>query len=98
MQERVARVLGYAGSAPRQQVERLMGDYFRHARSVARAVAWTRQMAPAPVGTNLVQSRDGIRFVDSEQARVRPDTWLRVFQTAIETGAPVAAETLSFFQ
>src|SRR4029450_10448003 len=56
MQERVARVLGCAGATPRQQVERLMGDYFRHARSVARAVAWTRQMAPSPVGANLVQS------------------------------------------
>jgi [protein-PII] uridylyltransferase len=98
MQERVARVIGCAGSTPRQQVERLMGDYFRHARSVARAVAWTRQMAPSPVGANLVQSRDGIRFVDAEQAGTRPDTWLRVFETAIATGAPVASETLTFFQ
>jgi [protein-PII] uridylyltransferase len=98
MQERVARTLGYPGSTPRQQVERLMGDYFRHARSVARAIAWTRQMAPAPVGANLVQSRDGIRFVDWEQARVRPETWLQVFATAIDTGAPVASETLTFFQ
>jgi [protein-PII] uridylyltransferase len=98
MQERVASLLGCAGSTPRQQVERLMGDYFRHARSVARAVAWARQMAPSPVGANLVQSRDGIRFVDAEQARTRPDTWLRVFETAIATGAPVASETLTFFQ
>src|SRR5262249_26987919 len=73
-------------------------DYFRHARSVARAVAWTRQMAPAPVGANIVQSRDGIRFVDTEQARARPESWLGVFQTAIETGAPVTSETLTFFQ
>ena len=54
MQERVARTLRYPGSTPRQQVERLMGDYFRHARGVARAVAWLRQMTPVPVGANLV--------------------------------------------
>jgi [protein-PII] uridylyltransferase len=98
MQERVAQVLRYSESTPRQQVERLMGDYFRHARGVGRAVAWTRQRAPAPAGANLVRSRDGIRFVDSEQARVRPDTWLSAFQTAIDTDSPVAYETLSLFQ
>lgn len=98
MQEHVAQVLRYPGSTPRQQVERLMGDYFRHARSVARAVAWTRKMAPVPVGVNLVRSRDGIRFVDSEHARTRPESWLNVFQTAIDTDSPVASETLSFFQ
>jgi len=98
MQERVARTLRYPGSTARQQVERLMGDYFRHARSVARAIAWLRQMTPEPVGANLVQSRGGIRFVDVEQARARPDTWLQVFQTAIDSGAPVASDTLAFFQ
>src|ERR1019366_1252248 len=50
MQEYVAQALRYPGSTPRQQVERLMGDYFRHARSVGRAVAWARSMAPVPVG------------------------------------------------
>src|SRR2546426_1952004 len=98
MQEHVAQVLRYPGSTPRQQVERLMGDYFRHARSVGRAVAWTRQTAPVPVGANLVRSRDGIRFVDAEQARTRPETWLNVFHTAIEIESAVAYETLSLLQ
>jgi [protein-PII] uridylyltransferase len=75
-----------------------MGDYFRHARNVGRAVAWTRQRAPVPMGANLVRSRDGIRFVDSEQARTRPETWLNVFRTAIDTDSPVAYETLSLLQ
>jgi [protein-PII] uridylyltransferase len=42
LQERAAQLMGYAG-APRQQVERLMGDYFRHARAISRSLAWVRQ-------------------------------------------------------
>src|SRR5471032_1530186 len=68
IQEQVAGVMGYAG-APRQQVERLMGDYFRHARAVSRSLAWVRQSAPVPVAANLVRSRDGIRFVDAKRAQ-----------------------------
>ena len=98
MQERVASVLGYSGSTPQQQVERLMGDYFRHARSVARAVAWARQAALTPVGENLVTSRDGIRFVDADEALARPATWLCVFQTAIDTGSSITHETLGFIR
>src|SRR5262252_2777073 len=44
-QEQAARLMGYDG-APRQQVERLMGDYFRHARAVNRSLDWVRQHAP----------------------------------------------------
>jgi [protein-PII] uridylyltransferase len=98
MQERAAQALRYAGASPRQQVERLMSDYFRHARSVGRALQWTRQVAPVPVGPNLVRSRDGIRFVNAERARARPESWLSVFQTAIDVDAPVAHETLAFMQ
>jgi len=98
MQERVAQLLGCPGSTPQQQVERLMGDYFRHARSVARAVAWTRQAALTPAGENLVASRDGIRFVDADQALARPSRWLSVFQTALDTGSPITYDTLSLIQ
>jgi [protein-PII] uridylyltransferase len=98
MQEHVAQALRYPGATLRQQVEGLMSDYFRHARGVSRALEWTRRMAPTPAGRNLALSRDGIRFVDSELARARPDSWLTVFQTAIDTDSPVAYETLNFFQ
>ena len=34
LQEKAAQALRYPGTSPRQQVERLMSDYFRHARNV----------------------------------------------------------------
>src|SRR5207244_5724137 len=68
LQEKAAHVLGYVGAQPQQRVERLMSDYFRHARIVSRALAWARKTAPTPVGANLVRSRDGIRFVDAKRA------------------------------
>jgi len=97
IQEQAAERMGYQG-APRQRVERLMGDYFRHARAVSRSLRWVRQIAPVPVAANLAQSRDGIRFVDWERARVRPESWLSLFQAAIDTGAPVADEALTWIQ
>src|SRR6266487_3232819 len=96
-QEEAARLMGYAG-APRQRVERLMGDYFRHARAVSRSLGWVRQTAPVPVAANLAQSRDGIRFVDTDRALAHPESWLSLFQAAIDTGAPVADETLTWIQ
>ena len=38
LQERAAQTLGYAGAQPQQRVERLMSDYFRHARIVSRSL------------------------------------------------------------
>jgi [protein-PII] uridylyltransferase len=97
IQEQAAHLMGYAGT-PRQQVERLMGDYFRHARAVSRSLAWVRQAAPVPVAANLVQSRDGIRFVDAERAGACPESWLSLFQAAIETGTHVSDEMLTWIQ
>ncbi len=97
IQELVARVMGYAGE-PRRQVEHLMGDYFRHARVVSRSLGWVRQNAPVPVADNLVRARDGIRFVDPVYADAHPESWLGLFQSAIETGAPVADEALAWIQ
>src|SRR5437867_3509894 len=96
-QEHAAQLMGYAG-APRSQVERLMGDYFRHARAVSRSLGWVRQTAPVPVAPNLVQSRDGIRFVNADHADAHPESWLSLFQAAIDTAAPVADETLTWIQ
>src|SRR5258706_2169999 len=93
IQEPVATVMGYDG-APRQQVERLMGDYFRHARAVSRTLRWVRQTAPVPVAVNLVQARDGIRFVDTAEADAHPESWLSLFQAAIDMDTRVADETL----
>jgi [protein-PII] uridylyltransferase len=98
LQERAAEVLGYTGSNQRQRVERLMSDYFRHARIVSRSLEWARRVAPVPVGPNLGLSRDGISFMDPVQAARNPATWLNVFQAAIDHGADVADEALSCIQ
>ena len=72
LQERTADMLGYPGAEPRQRVERLMSDYFRHARIVSRSLEWARRTAPVPVGPNLGLSRDGIRFLDPVLASRSP--------------------------
>jgi [protein-PII] uridylyltransferase len=98
MQERTAELLGYPGAEPRQRVERLMSDYFRHARIVARSLDWARKTAPAPVGTNLGLSRDGVRFLDPIQAARNPASWIAAFQAAIDAGSEVTEEALSCIQ
>jgi [protein-PII] uridylyltransferase len=98
MQERTADLLGYPGAEPRQRVERLMSDYFRHARIVSRSLEWARKTAPVPVGPNLGLSRDGIRFLDPIQAARNPASWIGAFQAAIDKGTDVAEETLSCVQ
>jgi [protein-PII] uridylyltransferase len=98
MQERAADLFGYPGSEPRQRVERLMSDYFRHARTVHRALEWARKSAPEPVGPNLGLTRDGIRFLDPVQAARNPATWVGAFKAALEAGAEVSEEALSCIQ
>jgi [protein-PII] uridylyltransferase len=95
VQERAADRLGYAGSTPSQRVERFMGDYFRHARAIDRSLRWALRAAPAPIGRNLVRSADGIRFVDTREAAERPETWLALFQAAIDGGCAVSDEALT---
>ncbi len=95
LQEKAAEVLGYPGAFPQQRVERLMSDYFRHARIVTRALEWVRKTAPTPVGLNLGRSGDGIRFIDVRQAAVQPATWLAAFQAAIDGKCPVSDSALA---
>jgi [protein-PII] uridylyltransferase len=98
LQERAAEALAYPGSEPRIRVERLMSDYFRHARIVSRSLEWARRTAPVPVGTNIGMSRDGIRFLDPVQAARYPSSWLGAFQAAIDHGTEVSEEALSCIQ
>jgi [protein-PII] uridylyltransferase len=98
LQERASEVLGYPGSEPRTRVERLMSDYFRHARIVHRSLEWARRTAPVPVGANLGLSRDGIRFLDQVQAARNPGSWLGAFQAAIDAQTEVSEEALSCIQ
>jgi [protein-PII] uridylyltransferase len=98
LQEKAAQCLGSAGSTPRQQVERFMSDYFRHARAIDRSLRWALRAAPQPIGRNLVRSADGIRFVDAREAADRPETWLALFQAALDGGCAVTDDALSCVQ
>jgi [protein-PII] uridylyltransferase len=98
LQERTADLLGYPGAEPRQRVERLMSDYFRHARIVNRSLEWARRTAPVPVGPNLGLSRDGIRFLDPVKGSRSPASWIPAFQAALDAGTEVAEEALSCIQ
>jgi [protein-PII] uridylyltransferase len=98
LQERTADVLAYPGAEPRQRVERLMSDYFRHARTISRTLEWARKTAPLPVGPNLGLSRDGIRFLDPVQAARTPASWIGLFQAALEASTHVTDEALSCIQ
>ena len=98
LQERTAEVLGYPGAEPGQRVERLMSDYFRHARTVSRTLEWTRRAAPTPVGPNLGLTRDGIRFLDPIEAARTPSSWIAAFQAALDANTEVTDEALSCIQ
>jgi [protein-PII] uridylyltransferase len=98
MQERTANLLGYSGAGTGQRVERLMSDYFRHARIVSRSLDWARRSAPLPVGPNLGLARDGVRFLDPLQATRTPASWLGAFRSALDHGTIVAEEALSCIQ
>ena len=98
LQEKAATLLGYPGDQPQQRVERLMSDYFRHARIVSRSLEWVRKTAPLPVGVNLVRSRDGIRFVDTQRAAREPQTWIAAFQAALDGDTVVGDEALALIQ
>ena len=98
LQEKVAQTLGYGGAQPQQRVERMMGDYFRHARIVSRSLEWALKTAPVPVGVNLVRANDGIRFVDAQRAAREPHTWINAFQAAINHDTAVADDALALIQ
>ncbi|MBI2821743.1 MAG: [protein-PII] uridylyltransferase [Acidobacteria bacterium] len=106
LQERIAEMLGYPGTQPRQRVERLMGDYFRHARVVARSLEAARRTANSPLqrgharraGHNLERLGDAIRFRDPLRAAADPASWLQPFLAAIEQQCRVSDATLSLIE
>jgi [protein-PII] uridylyltransferase len=105
LQETVAEALGYLGSRPHQRVELLMGDYFRHARFVNRALERARRSTrardaapPRGLGDNLEVVADGVRFVNASQAMRDPDAWLRLFARAVDERVAVSDETLALLE
>ena len=68
-----------------QRVERLMGDYFRHARAVDRALRLgVGARRPLPVGANLVAPPTASGSSIAERRPRSPETWLALFQAAID--------------
>ncbi len=94
LQEGVAEMMGSAGSHAHRRVEALMGDYFRSARVIARALAQTQLAIRPPkadgtarrVGRQFEVAADGVRFIDLERAASQPSLWLEAFRIAIERG------------
>jgi [protein-PII] uridylyltransferase len=98
LQECAATCLGYPGASDRQRVECLMSDYFRHARAIERALRWALRAGPTPVGPNRVRAADGVRFVDAREAAARPESWLGLFQAALDCGCAVTDDALMLVQ
>ncbi len=106
LQERTAEHLHFAAAEPQRRVEAFMGEYFRHARAVARALAQARRLADHPrprtiataVGPNLVLTADGIGFAEESQAALEPATWLTAVEAALERRAALSDATLRLFE
>ena len=98
LQENIAAQLAYPGPSARHQVEALMAEYFNHARGVTRALDRARRTAPVPLGPNLGDTRDGVRFIDEGLAASHPESWLGAFQAALDADRPVADETLEWIR
>ena len=102
LQEKVAALFGSPGEQPRHQVELLMSTYFHHTRIISRALdAVTRSLrvvpdtSPVAVGEELERRGDGIRFTDGTRASLRPRTWLRAFEAALDQGCDVSDQVLT---
>jgi [protein-PII] uridylyltransferase len=104
LQEHVAEMLGCAGPEPGHRVEVLMGEYFRHARIVTRALARAQRTVRPPASAGLTARRigrqfevagDGVRFVNVERAASQPSLWLEAFRLALEEGCAVSEQALT---
>jgi [protein-PII] uridylyltransferase len=105
LQEKVAEVLGCTGDDPRQRVESLMGEYFRHARLVARTLARAEsqvqpppQRASRPVGRYFEAATTGMRFVDVERAASQPVLWLEIFRAALANSCAVSEQAQTIIE
>lgn len=97
-QEQLADALGYGGTGP--GVERFMSDYYRHARTIARAREMILTRAEPPprrpprataIGRGLKITRDAVSLVDPGALRRDPALALRLYDEAVRRGLPVYA-------
>lgn len=102
LQEEGARQLGTKGVRTQQRVERLMGEYFRHARTIYRVLLWAchrsgpaATVVPRVLADNIRIGQDGIDFVDAERGALEPTSWLSLFALSLERETPVSDTTLA---
>ncbi|HEV8317933.1 MAG TPA: hypothetical protein VGQ10_11010 [Vicinamibacterales bacterium] len=106
LQEKAAERLGCPGEQSQQRVEALMGEYFRHARIVMRALARARGLGAAKVpvparllpGTNFELTAAGAGFANMVRAALEPASWLQVFELALLENVPVAPAALALME
>ena len=102
LQDIVASAFNLGNSAPRRIVETLMSTYFHHARIVSRSLAESTKALtplsdnkPVPVGKQFMKQSEEVSFTDVTHASLRPDTWLTIFEVALNEGCGVSAEVLT---
>lgn len=103
LQESVADTLGSAGAHPHRRVEALMGEYFLHARTVARSLGQAQRALRPPaadqavrrIGRQFEVAGDGVRFADLDRAASQPSLWLEAFRIALENGCGVSEQALA---
>ena len=105
LQEKVAEMMGCAGSHPHQRVEALMGEYFLRARAVTRALTSTkRALRPRPdvalrrIGKHFEITADGVQFANVERAKQQPSLWLEAFRIALEHQCAVSDAALALIE
>jgi [protein-PII] uridylyltransferase len=105
-QEVIAKCFGSPGSEASDQVEALMSVYYHHARIVSRILSAALREAKPPaapvaeemVGDNLRRDTNGISLIDTVRASLQPQTWLGLFQAAIDHGCAVSPDSLAFME
>ena len=103
LQEKVAEMLGCAGSHPHHRVEALMGEYFLRARGVVRSLESAQRAVRPPatdgtvrrVGRQFEVTAEGVRFIDLQRAEGQPSLWLEAFRIALEYGCAVSPQALA---
>ncbi len=105
LQEKAAERLHYADPDARRRAEALMTDYFKHARSVTRALGRVRRAAlpptPTPIrliGENLMWVVEGITFANAAKAAASPASWIALFDAAVSRNVPAADDALALIE
>jgi [protein-PII] uridylyltransferase len=105
LQEKAAERLHYFGPDGRRRAESLMTDYFKHARSVTRALGRVRRAAMPPqptpirlIGENLMWVVEGIAFGDAAWAVAHPASWIGAFEAAVSRNVPVSDDALALIE